>query len=202
MQSEFSSETGLSIYTVFTGNGMRPGIFSKMAGVLAATGLQIVSAQILTREDGIALDTFRCIDLDYQEEPPAARRAEVVELMTDVLEGRLAVESLLGRRHSFSTRPALPAEPTQVEIDNESSDRFTILEVFADDRQGLLYVITRTIFEAGLSIHSAKISTRLDQVADAFYVTDADGRKIEDVARLDAIRTMLIHAIDTDTAAA
>ena len=62
-------------------------------------------------------------------------------------------------------------------IDNETSDRFTILDVFADDRQGLLYVITNAIFQLGLSVHAARISTRLDQVADVFYVTIRKGRR-------------------------
>ena len=41
-------------------------------------------------------------------------------------------------------------EATEVRIDNETSDAFTIIDVFADDRQGLLYVITNAIFQLGL----------------------------------------------------
>ena len=65
-------------------------------------------------------------------------------------------------------------------IDNETSDRYTIVDVFADDRQGLLHVITNAIFQLGLSMHAARISTRLDQVADVFYVTDPRGQKLSD----------------------
>ena len=53
----------------------------------------------------------------------------------------------------------------------------TILDVFADDRQGLLYVITNAIFQLGLSVHASRISTRLDQVADVFYVTRYGGTR-------------------------
>jgi len=82
-----------------------------------------------------------------------------------------------------------------VEIDNSTADRATIVEVFADDRPGLLYSIAKTLFELDLSIRSAKISTSLDQVADAFYVTDKGGAKVTDVARLESIKKRLLEAI-------
>ena len=69
-------------------------------------------------------------------------------------------------------------------------------QVFADDRQGLLYVITNAIFQLGLSVHAARISTRLDQVADVFYVTDNWGKKIEDHAQLERIRAGVEKAIE------
>jgi [protein-PII] uridylyltransferase len=82
-----------------------------------------------------------------------------------------------------------------VKIDNGTSERHTILEVFAHDRMGLLYTITRTIFELGLSVHVAKIATYVDQVLDVFYVTDQAGRKVTDEARLEEIRQKLLQAI-------
>ena len=83
-----------------------------------------------------------------------------------------------------------------MQVDNETSDRFTIIDVFADDRQGLLYVITHAIFKLGLSVHAARISTRLDQVADVFYVSDLEGGKIMDHAQLEAIRVTIKDEID------
>ena len=62
---------------------------------------------------------------------------------------------------------------------------------------GLLYTITRTIFQLGLSVHVAKIGTYLDQVVDVFYVTDQAGAKIQDEQRLNEIRQRLIEEIDT-----
>ena len=86
-------------------------------------------------------------------------------------------------------------EPTKVKIDNDSSDNSTIIEVFTSDRQGLLYVITRTIFDLGLSVSVAKIATSLDQVLDVFYVTES-GRKVTDAARHEQIETRLVSAIE------
>ena len=73
--------------------------------------------------------------------------------------------------------------------------RFTIIDIFTADRPGLLYAITRTLFELGLSVGRAKIGTYLDQVVDVFYVTDQAGHKIRDEARLDEIRRRLQEVI-------
>jgi [protein-PII] uridylyltransferase len=96
-----------------------------------------------------------------------------------------------------------------VQIDNDTCEQSTIVDVFADDTQGLLYVITRSIFQLGLSVQAARISTRLDddiqqslrtvgrhQVADVFYVTDQQGAKIEDPSRLETIRSTIKEDID------
>jgi [protein-PII] uridylyltransferase len=91
--------------------------------------------------------------------------------------------------------PALSL-PTVVRADNSTSERFTVLDIFAADRMGLLYAISRTLFELGLSVWVAKIGTYLDQVVDVFYVTDQEGRKIENEERLQHIRTRLLHAIE------
>ena len=83
-----------------------------------------------------------------------------------------------------------------MKVDNNSSDRYTILDIFAHDRVGLLYTITRKLFELGLSVSRAKIATHLDQVVDVFYVTNAEGQKIEDQDRLDAIRRRLLEVVE------
>ena len=59
-----------------------------------------------------------------------------------------------------------------------TSNRYTIFDVFAADRMGLLYTIARSLFQSGLSVAVAKIGTYLDQVVDVFYVTDQAGQKV------------------------
>jgi [protein-PII] uridylyltransferase len=59
----------------------------------------------------------------------------------------------------------------------------------------VLFTMTYALHQLGLSIHVAKISTNVDQVADVFYVTGADGKKIEDPARLEAIRLALQESL-------
>jgi [protein-PII] uridylyltransferase len=165
---------------------------------MAGSGLQILDAQILTREDGIVVDTFQVTDPDYQGEPPAERRLTVGERIAAVLKGWEHVDDVLRRGARLKlTRPLPKArEATEVRLDNETSDRCTIIDVFADDRQGLLHVMTNAIFQLGLSIHAARVSTRLDQVADVFYVTDIAGKKLTDPAQLERVRAGVEHAIE------
>jgi [protein-PII] uridylyltransferase len=83
-----------------------------------------------------------------------------------------------------------------VQIDNEISDHNTVIDVFADDKQGLLFVIARAIFELGLSVHSARIGTRLDQAVDVFYVTNSRGEKVWDPEVCRGIQDSIQHAVD------
>jgi [protein-PII] uridylyltransferase len=194
----FNGEVRACEYTVITSNDLIPGIFSKIAGVLAAKGLQVLDAQIITREDGIVVDTFQVGDPDYAGEPSSERRLNLAEAIRQVLTGADTVDDLV--RRSTRLTPARPRsmarQPTEVKIDNDTSDRFTIIDIFADDRQGLLYVITRAIFVLGLSVHAARISTRLDQVVDVFYITESAGGKVTEHGRLEAIRSAITQEID------
>jgi [protein-PII] uridylyltransferase len=199
VDSQYAPEQGLTEYTVFVRDDLTPGIFSKISGALAAERLGIVSAAIVTRSDGLVMDTFRVEDTDFKGEPPPSRRQEVARRIEDVLLGRQAVEALFAARFV----PSAPREhhassggPPQVHLDNTTSDRCTIVELFADDRLGLLYEITHALFERGLSIASAKISTRLDQVVDVFYVTEREsGGKVPDGERLEALRARLLEVV-------
>src|SRR5579862_3412596 len=197
VESRRLRESGLTEITVFTRDGIIPGIFAKITGVLAALRFQVVGADIVTRADGLVVDSFRGIDSDFSKESPPARLQDIAEGIEKALLGKLSVEELFTSRADLS--PPAPRQvagpPTQVEIDNTTADKATIVEVFADDRPGLLYSIARTLFDLDLSIRSAKISTSLDQVADAFYVTDKSGAKVEDPARLDSIRKRLLEAL-------
>jgi len=198
VDSVFNEALGTCEYAVITRNDVIPGIFSKIAGVLAAMGLHILDAQIVTRHDDVVVDTFRVSDPDYAGRPPAERREEVGRAIRRVLLGETTVEELMGRYRRLDHQRRLPTrrQSTEVQVDNETSDRATIIDVFAEDRQGLLYVITRAIFTLGLSVQAARISTRLDQVADVFYVTELKGGKVSDPARLEAIRATIKGEID------
>ncbi len=198
--SHFESGNGITEYTVFTVDSIAPGLFSRIAGALAACGMEIVGAQIHTGRDGRVIDAFQVVDPDYRAAPPPERRARVAGAIRDVLTGARDAEALFAQGMRFTSgseaRAGRHAAPTQVETDVETSDRATIVEVFTEDRRGLLYILTRTMFELGLSVTAARISTRLDQVADVFYVTDRAGAKIADEARLAEIRARLLAAIE------
>jgi [protein-PII] uridylyltransferase len=190
-------ENDLTEYSVMTREEYGRGCFSKICGVLTAKRLEILSAQIITCDNGTVLDTFQVIDGDYTGTVPAIRMAEIAEAARDVLLGRQTVEKMLmtNRRYVSDAVPILVQETPQVVTDNESSDSCTVIDVFAHDRRGLLFIIATVLRELSLNVTLAKISTHLDQVVDVFYVTDAAGEKIRDEAHLSLIRNLLTERI-------
>jgi [protein-PII] uridylyltransferase len=183
--------------TVGTAEAVAPGIFHKLTGALTSQGLEIRSAQIHTLADGLVLDRFWVHDPDFSGEPPPER----VLRIQMALEKSLQPESGSGptfrrtwksgeQRKIFGPKPRI-----RVNADNSTSDRYTIFDVFAYDRTGLLYAVTRAFFELGCSVWRAKIGTYLDQVVDVFYVTDRENNKIMDQSQLDAIRLRLLEVI-------
>jgi [protein-PII] uridylyltransferase len=198
VEADARPDLGTCEYAIVTHNGLIPGIFSKIAGVMAGSGLQILDAQILTRADGIVVDIFQVADPDFKGEPPVERRRTVAARIDAVLRGWEHVDDILRRGARLSLSHPLPKarEATEVRIDNETADGFTIIDVFADDRRGLLYAITHAMFTLGLSIHAARVSTKLDQACDVFYVTDQSGKKIQDHVRLERVRSEVERAIE------
>lgn len=179
----------------------RPGLFSMLSGVLAAHGMNILAARITTSDDDVALDAFRISHEDRDGGKDVERWERVERTLRGVLAGELDVEELVqrSRRPSILTRRRRPA-PTQVEIDNRVSRDYTVLDVYTGDRVGLLFTITNCLYHLWLEIHIAKITTMVDQVLDVFYVTDNEGRKIENPAQLEVIRNELIRALEAEEA--
>jgi [protein-PII] uridylyltransferase len=171
----------------------RPGLFASITGTLTALNLDILNARIFTSSDGRILDVFRVSHRGRSELVMAEQKwSKFRSTLDQVLEGRLDVARLVenSQRSAFLQRH-VPKVPTVIQVDNEASDYFTIVEVFTEDRIGVLFKITYALHQLGLSIHVAKISTNVDQVADIFYVTDENGKKIQEPARLEEIRLSL-----------
>ena len=145
---------------------MAPGIFHKLTGALTSLGLEIRSAQIHTLADGLVLDRFWVHDPDYAGAAAAPPRGDRPGAGAS-LRGATAQAPTFRRTWKSGEQRRLlgPKPQIRVNTDNSTSDRYTIIDVFALDRTGLLYAVTRTLFELDFSVWRAKISTYLDQVS-------------------------------------
>jgi [protein-PII] uridylyltransferase len=171
-----------------------PGLFSLIAGTLAAHGVNIISAQIATRADGIAIDTFQVNDPTGEAITAPSQWARVLDALAAVVAGEQSVDNLLARRRSGRAAPDVPAPP-RISIDNSLSDQSTVVEIKCADRVGLLYLITRTLSAEGCDIVSARIATEIDQVFDTFYVHDGGGGQIEALEGRERLRAALERAL-------
>ena len=188
--------------TVGTSEAVAPGIFHKLTGALTSQGLEIRSAQIHTLAEGLVLDRFWVHDPDYAGASPPDRIRTLNQAVEKSLHAESGQAPAFRRTWKSSEQRTIfgPKPQIRVNTDNSTSDRYTIIDVFAYDRTGLLYAVTRALFELGCSVWRAKISTYFDQVLDVFYVTDQENRKIVDQKRLDAIRQRLLEVIGEDPA--
>ena len=174
----------------------RPGLFSDITGVMALNNINILSANIYTWRDGTAVDIFRVTspldpihtDETWERMERDLERTFIGKLSLDYRLSQKAVPCIFSQRKK-------PSRPPKVTVDNESSDFFTLIEIFTDDRVGLLYLITHTLFNLKLDIRIAKIATKVDQIADVFYVRDLEGQKVEDNEQIEEIKQTLIHQL-------
>ncbi len=173
----------------------RPGLFSMIAGALTANNLNILSARITTRATGIALDVFRVSHLmgagamAMEEDRWQRVQRDLEQAVTgakDIAEIVAAAHHVKNAGRRFTRRVG-----TEVTLDNRTSEQFTVLDVFTQDRVGLLFTITHTLFELGMMIHLARISTNADQALDVFYLSDRDGAKITELARMRQLKESL-----------
>jgi len=175
----------------------RAGLLALVACALAASRLDVVSAGIFSRSDDVALDVFRV----RGAEGLAARLGAVAERverdLDDLLAGRTSADDLLARSRPRSPirEHRLPKVVTKVEVDLEASDAFAVVDVYTRDRPGVLYRIARALGEAGLSVARSRVATEGHRVTDSFYVTDVDGSKLVDPARIEDLQDRIKAAL-------
>ncbi len=174
-------------------------LLSIIAGACAAAGGNIVDAHIFTTADGRALDTI-LISREFDRDEDERRRAERVgKLIEDVLSGKSWLPEMIEKRAKPKRgTKAFRIEP-RAEIRNTLSNRFSVIEVTGLDRPGLLSDVTGALSDLSLDIASAHITTFGEKVIDTFYVTDLTGQKIENAARLTAIRSRLIATLEGES---
>ncbi|HCU25235.1 MAG TPA: [protein-PII] uridylyltransferase [Deltaproteobacteria bacterium] len=192
----YENVTKLLIYTFHS-----PRLFEQVTGVLASNQVNILALEQFFNSRGKALLLLRVMDQRgavLEEE----RRLQALERdLKEVLSGRLPMEKYLqlNRSSFFPGKKVTPGKAPRVEIDNDVSAYYTVIDVYANDRIGLLHDLARSMRGLSLYIEVSKISTKVDQVADVFYVKDIFGHKITDSKKLAGIKKALLETLtETD----
>ena len=173
------------------------GLFSLISGLVAASGFDVVSAKIITRSDGYALDTFFIQTKDKKPITDDYTRKKLIKYISTGLEGRLNLEKELNIKWKETpARYRAIKAPVRVIIDNKKSNNFTILEVKCKNAPGVLYRITKVITTLGCQINTANVSTYGDRVVDIFYLKNAFGSKIDDNKTIEKVRNGIYHILE------
>ena len=170
------------------------GLLARAAGILTLNQLDIRKARTDTKKNGVAFQTFEVTALPPKKE---ISWEQVMGDLKKTLQGRLALDYRLALHaaEQRKKRRRAPTKPDEVVVDNHSSDQYTIIEVYTTDRPGLLYAITRAMLDLQLQVFLAKISTRIDQVADIFYVLTREGKRVEETEHAEEIKQALLFSL-------
>lgn len=188
---KFRSVTELALYAPD-----HPGLFARVAGALASCGANIVDAKIFTTNDGMALDMFFIQDMDGAAFDRPERLKKINTAIERALSGDLRLRSAIA-----AEKPGLPSRTRvfkvvpRVLIDNNASNRWTVIEVNGRDRPGFLYDVTRALYELNLTIGSAHIATYGERAVDTFYLQDLTGMKLTDKRRLAQIEKAVLKRL-------
>jgi [protein-PII] uridylyltransferase len=192
----FDTARGVTELTVLAPD--HPRLLSVIAGACSAAGANIVDAQIFTTTDGLALDTI-AISREFERNEDEARRAvRIADSIERALRGELRLPEVMAKRTARKARLKAFAIEPEVMLNNQWSNRFTVVEVTGLDRPGLLYELTATISKLSLNIASAHVATFGERVVDVFYVTDLLGAQITSPSRQAAIKRALLPLFAED----
>jgi [protein-PII] uridylyltransferase len=171
----------------------QPFLFSNISGVLSSFGMNILRGFAFTKPNGVVVDMFHFADEDQFLTLNDGGDAELLEVLENVISGRLDVASRLRRREEGIFRPRLPGFAPVIHCDNESSRRYTIMEVVAENALGLLYRISRVISESGCDVELVLIGTEGRRAIDVFHLS-RNGAKLtatEQQALIDNMQRVL-----------
>ena len=179
------------ILTVMTDD--RPGVFSRVAGVVSLHGLDVQAAAAYSSDDGRALAQFNVTD-PYRDVTPWDKINADLLL---ALDGRLAVDARVAARARTYDRGRPRALPTtsSVAFHNDASGDATVIDVHTTDGIGVLYRITKALAELDLDIRAARVQTLGHEVVDAFYVRTRHGTKIDDRHHQAETEQAILHAL-------
>ncbi len=178
----------------------RQGLLAKLCGVLALHNLSVLAARIFTWPDGTVVDM-----LDLAPEATLAFDEQDWKALEHDLNQAVNYRLDVGRKLYSKLESSVYRQRRQVQqllskvvVDNETSARHTVIEVYGDDRPGTLYQLTQTLSDFRFNIHRARIATEVEQLIDVFYVTTETQQKIHDQELLNRVKQALLHIIRND----
>jgi len=173
-------------------------LLARIAGALAASNINILGADLFQRSDDLVLDIFRVCTANLTPVSNERTKARVRMLIEEAFQNTHFdfSEAIKANRAPLKGFESVAGEvPQRIHLNTEISAEYTVLELQALDRIGLLYDVFMAIGQHGLSVCHARINTEKGVAIDAIYLQDAIGKKITDRGTLLALRRTVERAV-------
>ncbi len=167
--------------------------FARTTAVLDQMGLNVVDARLITSANGFSLETYVVLEDNGAVIADAGRIREIEQGLWRNLQQPEDSPVTVTRRAPRQVR--MFTTPTQVNFSIDSRNGRTILELVAADRPGLLSEVGKVFRTERVAINGAKIMTVGERAEDVFYITDAEGRPLQDEA-CQRVQESLVRALD------
>ena len=193
---EFVEHEGHTEIVVCTRNQRQ--VMAKICGALAVNDINILRADVNTRADNVVLDIFQVTNIDGSPALPDWKKERMRERVAEVISLQLKARDLIAKYSSSWDRRRRQRQydqPPRIAFDNQISARYTVVDIEAQDKVGLLYRIAYLLDELELNIHRAIINTVAARAQDAFYIVDAEGQKITSHEELARIQQYLLDGL-------
>ncbi|HEY6361808.1 MAG TPA: HD domain-containing protein [Vicinamibacterales bacterium] len=171
-----SLEQNESVWTLAVVTLDKPYLFSNICGVLSSFGMNILRGNAFTNPSGLVLDVFQFTDDERFLELNRDAHEQVLSVLQDVVAQKSDVTARLRGREQSVFQKKAPRFAPVVRADNETSGRYTILDIIADNALGLLYRISRVISQHGCDVDLVLIATEGEKAIDVFHITKAGAK--------------------------
>jgi len=188
---------GFTVVNVATWD--RAGLFFRLAGAFSVAGLNILSARAFSRGDHVAIDTFHVMEpgrgiVQNQESKKAFGRTVTAALVhnTNLLPEILQQAGRIRLSRIATEERRLHADsPSHVEISRDPEEDRIVLELETADKIGLLYRITRAVFENEFDINFARINTERGIALGTFYLANVDSANSPEADRIHSLHAAI-----------
>jgi [protein-PII] uridylyltransferase len=168
-------------------------IFPHSTAVLDQLGLTVFDAKIITAKNGFVLNSYHVLEQSGRPIKDQLRQLDICSKLRDCLVNPGAAPLQVQRLEPRHTKH-FPV-PTQIEFKEDPEGRYTIIELVATDRPGLLSKVGQAFNRFGIRLHNAKISTIGSYAEDIFYITDLHNRPLNAEKLRQALHDAIVELV-------